>query len=880
MKPLYPLMAAIAALATVSPSQALAGGPTSGTNDTAKVVTTTQKVAPNEIAAVLKAKPEAVADAGARIASFMLDADKEGKSFVAPGINRTPLEEVAKAWAKKEDAGKVAMLYFVAGPGKTQPDWAKKDEFLSKVFLPDMKWEQRLRVALVDWTGKAQIAKTAEAKAAEAFLNDAAAKAATVFADPRTTQEIKDSANANNTTGVVVPKPTGTGAGSTVLGAGQGYGFDDIYVAGAVVQDVYGPKDEGSRRISMKIYTSRDPETGELVNKIGVFDITDPNNVYGQRFSMANGETTIALDDRTEGHKKYTLKIETGPDGQKKIAFYREGGSAKDPGAINNTSVEDLLVRRADQAAAIGNVVNVGGKDYYVVPQGGKNGALSFLDKAAVDNRSVETARDTLKPELYVEVSKRNQDGDTVPIGGKPYLGKGADDKEYHLEYNKATKMWEVKEGEGDKPKPKPQDNGGGTVDTTKTTTGDNTGTTDTRTQADIEKASAEDFEKFIMTSGPYKKSDEDNKDISAKFKDKVRILYMEGKDENGVPIVGRKYTVIVPGDVAPHRQLQFETISKDGEGKMLQKPIVLQRVYAYGDYLILQFDQQQQYLDMNGKSANLGFAPAGDVGKETGLRKFTNVDAFVHALRTYVQLGAEDKDAPNQIPGRVKGWVNGKAYVIEGGFAKDQKSGKNGFVSLLASSEVQGGPWSVWPQNGKANDIEPGKASDWANLGGPTNAFVDAAGGPDKELPPTLDDNHTAVGTVQTDVALYATKSTPKAYKLMFRFAAKGGMFRSNPIEVFNDDPKAGSRPMPANVQMAGLSSPDGGPIEDKNALGLTFVSGSGPQKGVIAVYKNRQLTQENVTKKGQNCAGPVLWWGLADRDAALAACKADKIQ
>ena len=185
------------------------------------------------------------------------------------------------------------------------PGWALKDPILSKTFASGMKWEGRLRAALVNWTGKNQIDKTKEKTQVTAFLSDAAEKAAVVFSDPRTKEEIDLSVAANNTTAPVIPD-TRRSPGTRLDGASRQYTLDDLYAEpGAVVRDVSGPGDACSGRTSMKIYTKRlPPPDGRIVNEIGIFDISDTNDIYGQRFPIDSGKQSFALDDRTAGHKK------------------------------------------------------------------------------------------------------------------------------------------------------------------------------------------------------------------------------------------------------------------------------------------------------------------------------------------------------------------------------------------------------------------------------------------------------------------------------------------------------------------------------------------------------------------------------------------------
>ena len=437
MKPLNPIMAVLViASVGATPLRTLAAD---GDNS-APAAATEDKNPVNALSRILAANPAARTDAGKRISEFLLDADANGKSFVGPGVD-TKAPAVAREWGESTGSvGSVATLYFVTGPGLAVPGWALKDPILSKTFASGMKWEGRLRAALVNWTGKNQIDKTKEKTQVTAFLSDAAEKAAVVFSDPRTKEEIDLSVAANNTTAPVIPD-TRRSPGTRLDGASRQYTLDDLYAEpGAVVRDVSGPGDACSGRTSMKIYTKRlPPPDGRIVNEIGIFDISDTNDIYGQRFPIDSGKQSFALDDRTAGHKKYELTF--GPadaSGNRTITFARPDEAKKGGGSSLTTSVSDLFIRRADQAQAMGNIVKIGGEEFYTLPQGGAKSALALFPKSVIDGRGTGDARDLI-PSLYAEIGKRGSDGrnqniEPGPKGG-PHLGK-VGLKEYHLEFN------------------------------------------------------------------------------------------------------------------------------------------------------------------------------------------------------------------------------------------------------------------------------------------------------------------------------------------------------------------------------------------------------------------------------------------------------------
>lgn len=448
MYPRIPIMVVLAVTcAGASPRRALAVG---GASPRGVAVLAEDKNPLNALAKILENNDAARADAGRRIEDFLLKADATGKSFIAAGVDTAALGKAARDWALKTGPTPVATLYFVIGPGGETPIWAKGDPVLGKTFKPGMQWEGKLRKALQQWIISAQIDRAAAVGAATAFLNTAAEEAKKVFYDQRTQRELEKDIAADDRTAVIVPTPGGSSLGLGLGVAARKYLFDDLYVQGAKVgENVYGEDDAAGRRISIKIYTRRNDKK-ELINEVGIFDITDRNDIFGRYFPMTVGERTFELDDRKPGEKKYTLRIETKSDNSRGLFFGRPGKEADEPGTIN-TSVEDLLMERAGQAGTNGHIVKVppgSGQEFYVVPQGGERGALALLPKQAVDARGKENVWNLLA-QLYAEVSVLNAEGRTVDISGKPHLGKIGED-EYHLELNNGT--WEVKDGAGDPP--------------------------------------------------------------------------------------------------------------------------------------------------------------------------------------------------------------------------------------------------------------------------------------------------------------------------------------------------------------------------------------------------------------------------------------------
>ncbi len=843
MKPLNPVMAVlVAAFVGALPLRAFAAD---GAKPAASAAA--EDINPvNALAKILAESPTARADAGKRIEEFLLDADSGGKSFVAGDVDSAALGAVARAWGEStETPGKVAVLYFVAGPGLAAPGWALADPVLSKTFNPGMKWEGRLRAALADWTGRSQIDRTKEKGQVTAFLNDAAAKAATVFSDARARHEIDLSVGQNDNTAPSVPDTRGGGAGPRLDGPARPYTLDDLYRGGAMVTNVFGPKDPHSRTISMKIYTKR-LENGTMVNEIGIFDITDTNDIFGQRFAIDSGNQSFILDDRTPGHKKYELSF--GPadaKGNRSITFARPGG-----GQAIKTSVSELFVKRADQAAAMGNIVTVGDQEFYALPQGGAKSVLAFFPKGLID-AGAKDPRD-LVPALYAEVGRRGVGGrnENIPSGpaGGPQLGK-VGDKDYHLVFNPAIGLWEVQEGAGDppeKPAAKP----------TKGASGD-ASPEDAAPEGGVSVA---DLEALLLKSPDCTKDPNDTKSIAADLKGKYGLITCD-----------QKHILLLPmsaGITDQQKELKY--------GQKLYKARIVDH------FLVLVFAKHVQYMDLLKQSTdangNTDFAVSGMVDlAQKNASEFSSPIAFADALEHYMGVNAGTL-TETELRKRAVQALGRKPYTLEGG-------SKGGELTVRAVSEDEV-RYPLWPTVLKPD-------AEAASSGGPAKV-ADGVSSADEPFPSEIALPGSRLARVlraQADVALYESvdvlpeKPEPKKYFLQVKGyelspadpAQPDGpkekkMFRQKEFEL-----SMLPVPLPEGFDLQGLTTSP--VVRDRMAMVYRRISGTTTEsKGVLAAFQNKQLSGEGQKDKADNCIGPVLWWGLS-RDEALEACQDDAL-
>lgn len=860
MKPLYPIMAALLTVSVGAlPHRAWAG----------ETTTATETKPENDPLVVLRGvfekKPEAREDAGARFARYILGKDSKGRTYAADDLLaddklKNAVTAAATKWAKEAKVEEVTELYAVMEPDAPVPAWVKNDPLLTRAFPSQRSWKTRLEGKLDAWA-EAKISARDAANGTGAFLDEAAKFAREVILDPRSAQELRDSIAANNTTTPVVPGgPGGSGTGNRRngnIGSSQQYSFADLYENGAIVQNVYGEGDEGARRISMKMYTRR-LEDGTVVNEIGVFDITDPNDVYGRRFPVKNGEVTFPLDDRTAGHKQYTLKLATQEGGTDQTLFFgRKGSKPGDPGSISyenpngpegqrqTMTVGELFKKRADQAAELNNVVAVGGQEFYVVPQGGKNSALLLMPRSLIDAGAADP-RD-LVPALYAVVGQRGPDGRNQNASGKPHLWGTVGGKEFHLEFNAALGLWEVKDGAGDKPKPPVTPTTGQIVQNP---------TTPTATQeVSPEDAATLDQVEQLAQAGGWVRDEAANAGLSEATRGKVRIYKREDPRE------GTLYNILVPPTQFPGGQMQFG--SQNGH--------TLKRMRGLGHYMVIEYEDQKQYVDLDKPKGN-GFEMAGFVVMKTKeAQKMVDVVLLLDAMTNYfgIPTGAP---AMTTIPERTARRAAGNPYFIQGSMTKD---GEN--EALVATVNIAGKSYFVWPGDQEERAADPNDAG----LNGPGNAFDVGPSSEAEEFPDEV--NYTDTLRVKAinksaEIAMYESvndgaKPDPKKWYMMLKFRSEDSLYRTKLIEVFSEE--TGKRKLPAGYQMGGLVTADLN--VDRARAKMRVVAGTTDAKGVLAAF-NTPATGDNQQNKKDNCVGPVIWWGVT-RDEAVTACKADKM-
>lgn len=209
-----------------------------------------------------------------------------------------------------------------------------------------------------------------------------------------------------------------------------------LYKEGMIVRGVIGPEgDDGYRLISLGLYSYRTAD-GAIAHKIGIQDITDPNDIYGKNFPLCEGPERRVFPLKTGG-RIYALTVTSCGAG---IKFGRAGNEDQ-----IQTSRDRLFIMRAQNALDHGSRVTLGSSEFVVIFQGGNDSpGLVFFPagmQRAIDTNDIAG----LRPVFFVQTLQAGPNGDWVRKEGPLPVGswKG---RSFELVWNSYYERWSVQE--------------------------------------------------------------------------------------------------------------------------------------------------------------------------------------------------------------------------------------------------------------------------------------------------------------------------------------------------------------------------------------------------------------------------------------------------
>lgn len=866
MKPLNPIMAALLAASSATFALPRTASANAGAADKCLEKIKDETDPRNAMVCLVATQPNAAKDIGARFGEFLQAKDFKGRGYLTSKLrkDKTLLPAVIKEaqdWPGKnmDRPGWAAILYFVIGPGAAPaPAWVATSPLLTKTFASNTKLSRRLAISLAaaHWTDTNQISQSGAANAVDAFFLDASSRAYTVFRDTRTENEAKGSIDQNNTTETLPPEVGGGTRKNPLDSSGAGFSFEDMYgKPWAVVQDVWGAKDDGYRRISMKMYTVKQDDGG-LKSMVGIVDITpgDPNTPYAPTFFpiTQSGNSVVSLRD---GGRKYSLVIGMTPDGQHTVTFSRGSGQAL------TTSMENLANARADQAAS-GGIVTIAGQKYYALGQGGVNGSVLFFPKGDIDGRAGTKDPLSLRPVAMGNVSKLDADNRTVPMDGTPDIGM-INGKNYRLEFDFATKMWQVKEGVGtDKPKPKPDP-----AQSTATVSGNAPTAGGQVVPAPVPGSSTLEQAVEMAKTGGYEEA-EGNAGFNDDVRSKIRIMK---KKANG----SVSYTVVFDPSLKINDNNQIVIPNSVGEGDARQAQT---GVRGYDNYIIYEYSKSKEYLSFPNflkwaKAEKITPDMLLDPSPKVGMQGVASVGMAMDMLTHYFGLTQAEKDKladpTDGLAARVAKVAKGEGFTI---------SGHGKLIYLTQGVEN----WQLWPEVKKTEDS--GTNAGMTGLRGPGTAVTVVGAGPggfpkSMEMSPghaiklVKTKDHAALYTGPEDEVLPdGSVKTSNLWYVMIEYKKNGAHARTKPLPVFGGHDRYA---LPKGYEMQGLAD-----LDLPDTAQMMLLHDSTQEKGAIAAYRwvlPDSQGGQNARGKADNCAGPVIWWGGVTKAQVQKACEGD---
>jgi hypothetical protein len=643
-----------------------------------------------------------------------------------------------------------------------------------------------------------------------------------------------------------------------MTGSAKGFDFNSLFRSGSVIGQV-SYQNGRTGTMSIKMYTVH--ENGELVNKIGIFDITNQSNTVGQMFpiSAQHSRQTFALDDRVPGMTKYTLTfVPNGNDTM--ISFGRPGNSRP-----ITTSVSALYNLRAQQALTEGSIATIGDKQYYVLGQSAARGSLLFFPSDLKDRMA---AGGDLSPDLVADVNRRAADGrgQNLPYTeGRSLWTAYGTAAPYHLEFDPKEGCWEVKAGSGD-PDPDPaysrkaggDQTGGAWSDAGGTPSGSDA----------IKPATLQSIRNYLRAGG--NEPDPIGQDFRSDLKKKDIEIWTYTK--SGKPPLGYWHFWIVPAKLYAARNMPMPAPpdvplgEKADELRLIDGHIVA----ITQSYATLYFDLERPLtVEMkDGRPQNLPFEQVGQVGKSS----FHIADAAL--LKSALDLskfplhGKTCPDVESSLKAVMKNRLQGEDYAITGGM-------DSGTLAIHFGGNRLFGKF--WPKSDEKLDSAAGHVDDR----GPGNAFDFDSGPKDNELSDDLfvgPAEHVKTAATAKDghsAKLYLNDAGSRMY-FAFKLSLDGGKTAnfSGYQLAFAKEPKDLQLPFPAVA------------VRDIHVRGLTAASVPSPKSRslgdrksglVYAVYNDTLSSSAPGTiDPGPNCAGPLIWWGMEEK-TAWADCKKD---
>lgn len=333
----------------------------------------------------------------------------------------------------------IAALYYIVGAGPGAPDWAKAPPKIAELLSGKPDLERMLVDCLARYTsgrpadGKAAGCHGREIKGGQMnrvqpewhfeFFTEAALTAEQIITgngfDPKQLRkEVEDNNNPPRAPGSVAKLPESVP--SRAMGVEHLFGkWGDrnvLYVGEGSDPKVGGRKLAVAASWDQKIVAGPDGKnTVKLIPRIGVYDISNPGDIYGRSFTMDEFRKGGTFDLK-EGGRSYTMKVTpNGADFEIKLSW-KNPNTGKDIEAVSGNAKKEPLTQnelfrmRAEKAKELGQVVKFGDKEFYLSGQSSNAGSYLYWDKGTLE-RMADPSSDPLKlgPSMLASVNRMSE---------------------------------------------------------------------------------------------------------------------------------------------------------------------------------------------------------------------------------------------------------------------------------------------------------------------------------------------------------------------------------------------------------------------------------------------------------------------------------------
>lgn len=602
----------------------------------------------------------------------------------------------------------------------------------------------------------------------------------------------------------------------------------------------------------------------DCADLITIVDITDgdkdgvPDDLHGKQFQIGKNATDV-IDDREPGKRQYSLKF--APKGNDiEIQFARTHDKFKDK--VFKFSLNDLYSMRALHAVNTGDVMEIGGRKFYIVPMGGSRilcpgSTTEYCGAASQGYMPVETAEKVNDPNFhprklgveYLAYTVVRRNGMDELVGNETSIGQ-IGGKWWWLSYDKDRQIFVPKEGlPPEKPAPPPAPQQTGPVWQTGGPQGTGPGGPGTTPVGPT--APAGGWPSPLTFEGD-------------------PFGFWQGEINGALTEVNAGLRIYQNQRQAAHPRDRYRMVYQAGTGwasvkvKFVQDALAAPNSFRLGflvlgpndSFLIAGNDQGQSFIAVTGPLAlQQGL-------NECFLQKGMH-QAKVHYLPLLGHVLACAQFNESQIAE--------VAALVGQEFNPDIPTAVVGNKQDGITLQTEGGNKRIWPKgagSGTGKDTVYNEASD------PAKAFERKVG---ELVPQLVGPTPTKEVALQKGAAVYAD-SAGKSWRLIVRIELEdkpNAPLVSPPVLVFSADPKAGKPAPPPSLDVQGLKLKTLGLIKDSNPNPTVNhfrpipKFRDKPGKGAVALWDRSGNT------KDEGCLGVVLWWPATLKEEAETACK-----